>query len=76
MRNEEFVKEVYMSECVGPNSRGRLPGRWRDRVKEFMCERGATRGRGLDQAWRKRMNRERWRLLCRGQPLDGCFQRE
>ena len=29
----------YMSESVGPNSRGRLSGRWRDRVKEYMCER-------------------------------------
>ena len=44
MGNEEFVKKVYRSESVGPNSRGRLPGRWRDRVKEYMCERGASRG--------------------------------
>ncbi len=47
--SEEFVKKVYMSESEGPNSRGRSPGRWRDRVKEYMCERGATRGGGLDQ---------------------------
>ncbi len=32
---------------MGPNSRGRLIGRWRDRVKEYVCERGATRGGGL-----------------------------
>ncbi len=52
--SEEFVKKVYMSESVGPNSRGRSPGRWRDRIKEYMWERGATRGGGLDQrgsAW-------------------------
>ncbi len=24
--NEEFVKKVYMSESVGPNSRGRMDG--------------------------------------------------
>ncbi len=41
--NEEFVKKVDMSGDVGPNSRGRPPARWRDRVKEYMCERGATR---------------------------------
>ncbi len=41
MRSEEFVKKVYMSESVGPNSRGRPHVRWRDRVKEYMCERGA-----------------------------------
>ena len=44
------MKKVYVSENVGPNSRGRLPERWRDRVKEYMCERDATRGGGLDQA--------------------------
>ncbi len=42
MESEEFVKKVYGSESEGPSSRGRLPGRWRDRVKEYMCERGAT----------------------------------
>ncbi len=47
---EEFVKKVYVSERVGPNSRGRPPGRRRDRVKEYMCERGATRREGLGQA--------------------------
>ncbi len=48
------MKKVYMSESVGPNSRGRPLVRWRDKVKEYMCEymceRGATRGGGLDQA--------------------------
>ncbi len=44
MGSEEFVKKVYMSESVGPNSRGRPAGRWRDRVKEYMCVRGVTRG--------------------------------
>ncbi len=46
MGSEEFVRKVYVSESVGPNSRGRPPGTWRDRVKEYMCERGATRGGG------------------------------
>ncbi len=38
MGSEEFVNKVYMSESVGPNSRGRPPGRWKDRVKEYMCD--------------------------------------
>ncbi len=63
MGSEEIVKKVYMSESVGPNSRGRPPVRRRDRVKEYMCERGATRGGGLDQARRECLDRERWRLL-------------
>ncbi len=39
MGSKEFVK----SESGGPNSRGKPSGRWRDRVKEYMCERGATK---------------------------------
>ena len=46
MRNEEFVNKVYMIESVGPDSRGRPPGRWRDRVREYMCERASTGGQG------------------------------
>ncbi len=56
MGSEEFVKKV--SESVGPNSRGRPLGRWRDRVKEYMYERNATRGEGLDQARMECLDRE------------------
>ncbi len=48
IRSEEFVKKLYMSESVGPINRGRPLGRWRDRVKEYTCERGATRWEGGD----------------------------
>ena len=72
MGNEEFVfHKVYMSESVGTDSRGRPPGRWRDRIKEYMCERGATREGGLDQAGRECLDRERWRLFCCGHTLGG-----
>ncbi len=62
---------MYMSESVGSSSRDRLPGRWRERVKEYMCERGATRGGRLDQARRECLDRERWRLFWRGHSLGG-----
>ncbi len=75
MGNEEFVKKVYKSESVGPSSRGGPPGRWRDRVKENMCERGATWGGGLDQTKRECLDREKWGLFCRGHPCGGCSQR-
>ncbi len=41
----ESEEKVYVSKTVGPNSRGRPLGRWRDRVKEYMCERCYQRGR-------------------------------
>ncbi len=44
MNNEEFVKKVHVCQLVGPNSRGKPIGRWKDRVKVYVCERGATRG--------------------------------
>ncbi len=69
MRSEEFVKKMCICECVGPNGIGRPPEKWRDSVHEYMCERGATRGGGLDQGRRKCLDRERWRLFCRGYPL-------
>ena len=51
-------------------------GDWSDRVKEYMCERGATRGGGLDQAKRKCLDRERWRTFCPGHTLGGRSWRE
>ncbi len=48
MNSEEFVKKVYVSETGGPSRRGRPLGRWKDRVKEYMSEKGATRGGGLE----------------------------
>ncbi len=63
MGSEEFGKKVYMSESVGPNSRGRSPRRWRDKVKEYMCERGATRRGGLDQAKREYLEKGNFSAL-------------
>ena len=39
MKSEEFVKNVYVSETESSNQQGRPLGRWKDRVKEYMCER-------------------------------------
>ncbi len=55
------MREVIVE---GHSRRGRPLGRWRDRVKEYMCDRGATRGGGLDQARRECLDRERWTLFC------------
>ncbi len=42
------VKEVLVE---GPKRIGKLLGRWRDRVKEYMCERGV--GKGEKEGWIK-----------------------
>ncbi len=75
MENEEFAKNVYLSSVEGPNRRGRPLGRWEDRVKEYVSERGG-RGSGLEWARRKCMDRERWRSICWGHPLGGHLRRE
>ncbi len=68
--------KIYESESEGPNRRGRPLGRWKDRVEEYLGERGIN-GRGvLKQARRKCWDREKWRSFCHGQPVMGCSQRE
>ncbi len=74
METEEFVN-VYLSNVEGPNRRGRPLGRWEDRVKEYLSERG-VRGNGLEWARMECMDRERWRSVCRGYSLGRRFWRE
>ncbi len=73
MENEEFVKKLYLSSDEGSSRRGKPLGRWEDRVKEYLSERG-MRENGLERARRECMDRGRWRSCC-GHPLGGCFRR-
>ncbi len=75
MENEEFVKKVYLSSVEDPNRRGKPLGRWEDRVKELVSERG-VRGNGLEWARRECMDRKSWRSVCCGHPLGGRIWRE
>ncbi len=75
MGNEEFVKRVYLSSGEGTNRRGRPLGRWKDKEKEYVSERG-VRGNGLEWARRECLDRERWRSICRGHPLGERLQRK
>ncbi len=75
MGNEKFVKEVYLSSAEGMSRRGKPRGRWEDREKEYVSERG-VRGNRLEWARRECMDRERWRSACCGHPLGGRFRRE
>ncbi len=61
MNSEEFVKNLlYVSEVKGPGRSGRPLKRLKDRVKAYICEKGASRGGGVEQAKRKCLGRERW----------------
>ncbi len=75
MENEEFVKTVYLSSLEGPNRRGRPLGKWENRVKEYVSERG-VRENGLEWARKEYRDRERWRSIFHGHPLGGRFRRE
>ncbi len=66
--NYELAKKVYLSSVEGSSRRGRPLGKWEDRVKEYLSERG-VRGNGLERARRECMDRERWRSFCHGHPL-------
>ncbi len=63
MNSEELVKKVYVSEIKGPSRKGRPLGRWEDRVREYVSEKGATRGKGIEQTRRECWNREGWGLF-------------
>ncbi len=65
------MKEVYVSEIVGPDSRGRPLWRWRDRGKEYMCEGCAT-----EQTRKECLDRDRCRLFGCGHPHGGHLWRE
>ncbi len=60
-----------MSVMEGGNIRGRPPVKWRDRVQEYVSEKGEGSLRNLEQARRECQDRERWKLFCRGHPLVG-----
>ncbi len=66
MENEEFVKRVYLSSGEGRNRRGRPLGRWEDRVKEYV----SVRGNGWKWTRRECTDRERWRSVYCGHPLE------
>ncbi len=44
MKSEELIQRANVIKIEGLSWRGRPLGRWKDRVKEYMCERGAGRG--------------------------------
>ncbi len=67
-----------LSRCIGVVLRVLIGGEshWEDgKVKHYVSER-EKRGKGLEWTRRECMDRERWRSVCHGHPLEGRFQNE
>ncbi len=71
MEESKMTRRVSVSEIKGGNARGRPPVKWRDRVQEYVRERGERSLRSFEQARRECLDRESWKLFCRGHPLLG-----
>ncbi len=71
MERMEETRRVYVSELEGGNVREQHPVKWRDRVQEYVSERGERSLRNFEQARRACLNRGRWKLFCHGHPLVG-----
>ncbi len=71
MEEGKMARRVYMSEIEGGNVRGQSPVKWRDRVQEYVRERGEGSLRKPEQARRECLDKERWKLFCCGHPLVG-----
>ncbi len=63
-----MTRRVYVSEKEVENIRGGPPVKWRDRVQEYVKERGEGSLRNLEHARRECQDRERWKLFCCGHP--------
>ncbi len=61
MEDGKMTRRVYTSEIEGGNVKGRPPVKWRDRVQEYVRERGEGSLRNLEQARRVCQERERWK---------------
>ncbi len=69
MEESKMTRRVYVSAIEGGNVRRQPPVKWRDRVQEYIRERGERFLRNLEQARGECQDRERWKLFCCGHPL-------
>ncbi len=59
-----MTRRVCVSEIEGGNARGRPPVKWKDRVQEYVRERGERSVRSFDQARRECLDGSSWKLFC------------
>ncbi len=63
MEESKMTRRVYVSEIEGGNVRRRPPVKWRERVQEYVRERGERSLKSFDQARSECLDKERWKLL-------------
>ncbi len=66
-----MTRRVYVSEIEGGNARGQPPVKWRDRVQEYVRERGERSLRNFEQTRRECLDRESLKLFYRGRISPG-----
>ncbi len=66
-----MARRVCVSEMEGGNVRGRPPVKWRNRVQEYVRERGEGSLSNTEQTKGECLDRERLKLFCHGHPLQG-----
>ncbi len=72
MDERELTKRIYRSKIGAGNVRGQPPIKWKERVMEYVREREREDAgvRGLEDVRVRRVDRCKWRLFCRGHPLE------
>ncbi len=71
MGKSKMTRRVYVSEIEGGNVRGRPTEKWRDRMQEYITEKGEGSLINLEEARGECRDRERWKLFCCGHLLVG-----
>jgi len=71
MGESEMTRRIYKGGVDAAGVRERSPGKWEDRLLEYVRERGDKRLRGIESARVECMDRSKWRLLCHGHLLEG-----
>ena len=60
-----FHTKLFLRPCM------EITASCKDWVKEYMHEKVAGRGEGIEQARRECVNKNRWWLSCHGYPFEG-----
>jgi len=71
MGKSEMTRRIYKGGVDAAGVRGRPPIKWEDRLLEYLRGREDRRLRGIESARIECVDNNKWRLFCRGHPLEG-----